>query len=83
MLGHIEIDKVILQKWLKAGVVYKKQLFPTEAGTPQGGIISPTLANRTLDGLQAALSNRFLKIKRNGKTYNPKVKLVRYAETLS
>jgi RNA-directed DNA polymerase len=80
MPDRIEIDKVILQKWLKAGFVYKKQLFPTEAGTLQGGIISPTLANRTLDGLQAALSNRFLEIKRNGKTYNPKVKLVRYAD---
>jgi RNA-directed DNA polymerase len=31
----------MLRKWLKAGFVYRNELFPTEAGTPQGGIISP------------------------------------------
>jgi RNA-directed DNA polymerase len=33
-------------------------LFPTEAGTPQGGIISPTLANRALDQLEPELLRR-------------------------
>ena len=33
----------------------KGALFPTEAGTPQGGIISPTLANMALDGLEKLL----------------------------
>lgn len=80
MLDHIQIDKVMLHKWLKAGFVYQRQLFPTEAGTPQGGIISPTLANRTLDGLQAVLGERFFKTKRNGKAYTPQVYLVRYAD---
>jgi len=32
---------VILRKWLKAGFMYQNELFPTEAGTPQGGIITP------------------------------------------
>jgi len=72
ILGHVQTNKVILQKWLKAGFVYKKQLFPTEAGTPQRGIISPALVNRTLDGLQTALSKRFFKTRRNGKAYIPK-----------
>lgn len=59
LLENVPTDKATLQKWLKAGYVYKDELFPTEAGTPQGGIISPTLANLTLDGLETALHNRF------------------------
>ena len=51
MLEHIPTDKEVLEKWLKAGYMENRTLFPTEAGTPQGGIISPTLANLTLDGL--------------------------------
>lgn len=41
MLKHICTDTLLLQKWLKAGYVDQKQLYPTDAGTPQGGIISP------------------------------------------
>lgn len=52
LVNHVRMDKVILNKWLKAGVVYKGQLASTEAGTPQGGIISPTLANVALNGLE-------------------------------
>ena len=52
MLRHIPTDKEVLHKWLKAGFMENRTLFPTEAGTPQGGIISPTLANLTLDGLE-------------------------------
>jgi RNA-directed DNA polymerase len=48
MLKHIPMDSGILQKWLKAGYVYQKKLFPTEAGTPQGGIITPTTIEQTL-----------------------------------
>ena len=43
LIDDIPVDKAILQKWLKAGFVFQNQLFPTEAGTPQGGIISPVL----------------------------------------
>jgi len=40
MLDHIPADKDVLRKWPKAGFMENRRLFPTEAGTPQGGIIS-------------------------------------------
>lgn len=55
MIDNVHMDKSILRKWLKSGVVEGKQLHATTAGTPQGGIISPALANWTLNGLEAAL----------------------------
>lgn len=52
MIDRIPMDKQILRKWLRAGYVENGRLYPTIKGTPQGGIISPTLANMTLDGLE-------------------------------
>jgi RNA-directed DNA polymerase len=51
--------KAVLHQWLKTGFMENRSLFPTEAGTPQGGIISPTLANLTLDGLEPLLKEHF------------------------
>ncbi len=53
--SNVPMDKAILRKWLKAGVVFQGQFQATEAGTPQGGIISPTLANVALNGLENRL----------------------------
>lgn len=52
---NIPMDKVMLAKWLKAGYIENSTLFPTLAGTPAGGIISPTLLTMTLKGLEDAL----------------------------
>jgi RNA-directed DNA polymerase len=55
LLENIPLEKRILRKWLKAGYVEGGISFPTRKGTPQGGIISPTLSNMTLDGLEKAV----------------------------
>ena len=68
LIANVPMDKAVLRKWLKAGFMDKRRLFPTEAGTPQGGIISPVLANMALDGLERL----FRKVK--------KVNMVRYAD---
>ena len=81
MEANIPMDKVILRRWLKAGVIEKGKLFPTVEGTPQGGIISPTLANLVLDGLEERLVRTFRPKWSGRKTvFNPKVNLVRYAD---
>jgi len=80
MLQHVPTDKEVLRKWLKAGFVENRTLFPTEAGTPQGGIISPTLANLTLDGLETLLTQHFPVKYANRKTILSKVHLIRYAD---
>src|SRR5205823_8472646 len=67
--------------WLKAGYAERGTLLPTEEGTPQGGVISPTLANIVRDGLEGRLAERIRKRKSNGTVvYNPKLNFIRYAD---
>jgi RNA-directed DNA polymerase len=49
----------VIKHWLKAGVMDGEKLFPTQEGTPQGGILSPLLANIALHGLQTAIEKAF------------------------
>lgn len=78
LLKNVSMDRVVLRKWLQAGFVDKGVLFPTEAGTPQGGIASPVLANLALDGLEDAVRSAL------GRTKNArqpaKAHVVRYAD---
>jgi RNA-directed DNA polymerase len=47
------MNKRILAKWLRCGFLDQGALYPTTAGVPQGGIISPVISNLVLDGLEA------------------------------
>ena len=81
LMENIPMDTQILGKWLKSGFVETGRIFPTEEGTPQGGAISPTLMNMTLDGLERILRERFpARRKVNGETVFDKVNFVRYAD---
>ncbi len=75
---HVCMDTTILRKWLKAGYMESRQLFATEAGTPQGGVASPTLANWALDGLEKVLTDRFGPTQHYDRLH--RVSLVRYAD---
>ena len=78
LLTHVPMDRQMLRQWLKAGFLEKQAWFATTDGTPQGGTISPVLANWTLDGLQRLLAEHFANTpKGQGKS---KVHLVRYAD---
>ena len=83
IINNILIDKQIVTKWLKAGFIDKNKLFPTKDGTPQGGIISPTLANMVLDGLEEAIyksvNTRIRKYDGCRRNYH-KIHFVRYAD---
>jgi RNA-directed DNA polymerase len=73
LLKSIAMDKRILRQWLAAGYWEKGQRFPTNEGTPQGGIISPVLANLTLDGMEEAIRSRI-------KKRRDQVNFIRYAD---
>jgi len=64
LLENAPMDKNILERWLTAGFMDKNVLYFTEAGTPQGGIVSPVLMNLTLNGLERTLKERFSKSER-------------------
>lgn len=81
IMKNIPVDKTILQKWLKSGFIERNKLYSTDKGTPQGSIISPIIANFTLDGIEKLLEQSFSVYKRiDGKKYNPKINFIRYAD---
>ena len=78
LLNKVPMDRRILRQWLRSGYMEKDAFHKTEEGTPQGGIISPVLANLALDGLERELWGRYPKTTVRGK--GAKVNLVRYAD---
>jgi RNA-directed DNA polymerase len=82
-LGTFSALRQVIRAWLKAGVLDGDSLFPTKEGTPQGGVISPLLANVALHGLEIAIQSHFPRRRRkdDGKydnSWTPQV--VRYAD---
>lgn len=68
ILNNLNVPKPFLGKLLKVGIMDGDLFTYSSYGVPQGGIISPCMANETLDGLEAAI------------THLPKCNLVRYAD---
>jgi RNA-directed DNA polymerase len=76
MLENIPMEKRILKQWLKAGYIDRNVFYNTEAGTPQGGIASPVLANMALDGLEGTIANQ----SHRGTKRQAKLHLIRFAD---
>ena len=79
-----------IRAWLKAGVMDGTELFPTNEGTPQGGILSPLLANVALHGIEElimGLAPKFEMRDHRGHTFGLRdklksVSLIRYADDM-
>lgn len=74
-IGNFPARKLIHQ-WLKAGYMEKGVLHETDTGVPQGGIISPLLANIALEGMEKAIGVQYDCLGR----LKGKRALVRYAD---
>jgi RNA-directed DNA polymerase len=81
LLRHVPTDRSVLLKWLKSGYLEGRLFHDTVSGTPQGGVISPVLANLVLDGLEERLRLRFPRYGAGStKGKAAQVHLVRYAD---
>jgi RNA-directed DNA polymerase len=73
--------KYTVNQWLKAGVMENQELQASDIGTPQGGIISPLLANIALDGMEGYL---YEKLREKGykarDLYRGQIRVIRYAD---
>ena len=83
LMENVPMDKRILNQWLKADIIHYKTSWKSQKGTPQGGIISPVLANLALDGMERQLYKvgKTTLTKDGYKNRNPfKINFVRYAD---
>jgi len=72
----------LIRQWLKAGVMHRGRFAPSEAGTPQGGVISPLLLNIALHGMEHAAGVRYRTGAHIGKTALDAPVVIRYADDL-
>jgi RNA-directed DNA polymerase len=70
----------LIKQWLKAGYCVDKQLFPTDDGTPQGGVISPLLANIALHGMEERIKQFAETLKGKKRDNRNALSLIRYAD---
>jgi RNA-directed DNA polymerase len=69
-----------IKAWLKSGVMDDKQLFSTSEGTPQGGVISPLLANIALHGMEERVKQYAETLRGKKKDNRDNLNLIRYAD---
>lgn len=79
LMKHTPIcHKNVLREWLKAGIMENMNYSDTSEGTPQGGVISPTLANIALNGLEGIVK----KANPLKKGISAGVHVIRYADDM-
>jgi RNA-directed DNA polymerase len=69
-----------IKSWLKSGVMNHNIFEKTESGTPQGGVISPLLANIALHGMEKVVKDYAETFKGNKKVNKSAISLIRYAD---
>lgn len=69
-----------IKAWLKSGVIDGKSWFPTDEGTPQGGVVSPLLANIALHGMELEIKKFARTLKGNKSKNESSLSLIRYAD---
>jgi RNA-directed DNA polymerase len=87
-LGYTGAIRTQILYWLKAGIMDDLEFSETKEGTPQGGIISPLLANIALHGMEIMLKEFMKSVvmrDKNGKMIPVKdrmssIGVVRYAD---
>lgn len=72
LMENVFMDKEILKKFLKSPYMYRKKLYQTISGVPQGGTISSVLCNIALDGLERLLVDK----------YGNNIFMIRYADDI-
>lgn len=77
LLENIPMDKIILKKFLKAGFMEKGKVQGAHLGTPQGGVISPTLLLMALSGLERKLTGPNKRQKQRNK-----INVISYADDI-
>jgi RNA-directed DNA polymerase len=70
----------LVKGWLKAGVMEALELSPTKTGTPQGGVVSPLLANIALYGMEEALVKAYIGENKAPSAQRGAPQLIRYAD---
>jgi RNA-directed DNA polymerase len=67
MRSNLPMDRQTLGKGLQAGDIEQHVWHPTDAGAPQGGILSPGRCHMVLDGLEQALHEAFSPTRSGGR----------------
>jgi len=84
LLATLPVFTATLHRWLTAGVVELGSLTPTDTGTPQGGVISPLLANVALDGMERLFDAEYAdgrpKAPAFRRDHNKGIAVIRYAD---
>jgi len=84
LLKRIPVFRETVRRWLESGIVEFGKYYQTKSGTPQGGIISPLLANIALDGMErlfgAENSKGNYTAPANRRGNNKGLSLIRYAD---